>query len=365
MELSTYWYFVLPVSIIGLLCIIGNIRPATLPERIVWRFLMWQPVVLLVTFLVMGMVNTAYLLSFTLYFIFFYVCIKIRLTNIEICKILNSYMLSGIIVGALLVTIPTSYGHGEIRFTLQLFSDHLIDPNYLGAFMVFPYIIALAKLFFVSSLRTILYYLACAIILVVGIFLTGSRSALIASFIGMFFIIFQFLKGGLNLKIIALCSFFLLIVTVLLSSFIPENTYARLFMESYNDGSNASRVLYWKSGLDAFCQHPIFGYGYTSEMDAIKKVVRKEYIAHNTFIAILIHFGILGFSLYFHGVYKLLTRILRYKEYILFGSLIATLQLAFVVSAQVSIFFWFPIILIVCIVNDMKYSNQRTLINYL
>ena len=362
-ELSSYWYFVLAVCSIGFLKI-KKIAPSTRYERFIWFCLCWQVIVFLITLIVMGKVNTAYLFSYLLYFIFFYICLKIRFSSIEIKQILSSYMFSGVLVSGLIITLLIPYGDGNIRFSLQLFDNPMFDPNYLAAFLVFPGVITFSKMIFKLSLVNIILYGTFFLIIVIGLFLTGSRSAMIAVLIGSFFTYAHFFSKNLSLSKIIWSIAILYIVVIVVVFFLPEGTYARLFMESYNDGSNLKRLTNWNAGLEAFYRHPLFGYGYTSEMEAIKNAINKELVAHNSYIGLLIQFGVVGFTIYAVGISYLLVHLFKKKEYMLLGSVLSTLQLSLVVSAQVAVFFWFPIIAVVCIDNDMQY-NEKNIREYL
>lgn len=359
MELSSYWYFVLAICVGGIIYTRNNLMPKIQYEKYIFFCIIWQILVIPITFIVMGKVNMAYLLSFILFLSFFYVCLKLKLDDSEIRKILNSYIYSGVIVSILLFTQPIPYGSGDIRFTLRLHEDSLLDPNYLAALLVFPAILAFSKLLFNFSFKAIILWGTFFLIILIGLFLTGSRNAMISVAIGALFSFFQYIRKGLNLKKLIFSFIMLYIVVLVVLHFLPEGTYSRLFLESYHDDSNTKRILDWKAGLDAFFQHPIFGYGFTSEFDAIKISTRKELVAHNTFIGLLIQFGITGFLIYLVGLYHLIIDFSRNKELMLLGATLATLLLALIVSAQVSVFFWFPIIAIVCIYNNMRRNNKQ------
>lgn len=365
-ELADYYYFIIAVSIIGLLNLFfkRNLFPKNNIERYLFFCFLWLIVPFFVAYFVIGQVSSAYLLSYILYFVFFYICLKYRFSNLEIGKILNSYILSGLIVGLLIISQHTMYYDTGGRYSVQVFDNPIFDPNYLAAFLVFPALLSFVIVLYSTSWK-ILLYIFVLFVIVGGLLMTGSRNGMISFLLGAFFIFMQ--RFSLKLKVSRIISLllFISITITLVLNYVPEETYLRLFVDSYNDGSNHTRLMDWDAGWRSFLIHPILGYGFVSEMDAIKFALGKSLLAHNTYIGLLIQFGVIGFSFFIIGISKLIKKLIVCHDLVLFGFIIATLQLSLVVSAQVAFFFWIPIIIIVCVVNNVNYDKDFIVKNLL
>ena len=365
-ELADYYYFVLTICFIGFFDL--NLKKRLFPDNSIEKYLVlcifWLIVPFLVALFVIGQVSSAYSQSFILYFLFFYICLKYRFSHFEMRKILNSYVISGLIVGLLIITQHNMYDNIGERFSVQLFDHPMFDPNYLAAFLVFPAIITFSKVIYSTSWRAILY--SCVLVtILVGLLMTGSRNGMISFFLGAFFVYKQRFSIKLNFGKILFIIIFLNVVIPLVLNFVPEETYMRLFVNSYDDGSNLQRLNDWSAGLNTFLKNPILGYGFTGEMDAIRYAIGKNLVAHNTYIGLLIQFGIIGFFFFFIGFARLIKDLWAHHDFLLLGLFFAVLQLSLVVSGQVAFFFWIPIIIIVCILNCMNYDKKLTIKDFL
>ena len=360
--IADYWYFVLFICVIGLF----NFKKCLAQDRTISNYLktlaILQLIASFISLFVFSKISTGYLFSYLLWILFFIICLNFRFNSDEIKKIFSGYILSGTLIGLIMIFQRTDvYDGGGERFTIQLLGHEKFDPNFLAAYLVFPCIICFARLLFNFERKNLFYFLS----IIIGLLMTASRAAMLSSFTGIAFcIIAHSIYIGKFNNLFKYCFVFGMLVIVLLL-FLPEATYNRLFVTSYNDDSNSKRLLDWSIGLETFLQRPILGYGMIGEMEAIIMATGKKYLAHNTYIALLIHYGFVGSVLILCGILSLVIKILKKNEVILLGCLVSILLSCFLISAQVTLFFWIPLILIACCIQNIYRGYNKSFIEFL
>lgn len=289
-----------------------------------------------------GVFSSGYILSYLLYFTLAIVMLGQKYTEKEIRQLLHAYIFSALVITLILFLQRYDfYGSGNTRHTIHVMSNEAFDPNFLAAYLVVPAVIS----FFGMLRRFHWLYLASFLLITAGIFYTSSRGAMLSEVIGLGIIVLDFFKGKKKIRRIAAVVLLLAVGFLLAREFIPSTSLSRLFnFKTYKDSSNAKRLLDWKYGLMAFAKRPLFGYGMQGELGIIQSAIGVDYISHNTFIAFLLQFGCMGCLLFLAGLWTLYRRI-RHNA-LLLACLLATLSASFLVSAEVAIFFWLPIIYI-------------------
>jgi O-antigen ligase len=127
-----------------------------------------------------------------------------------------------------------------------------------------------------------------------GILLTASRGALLATLPAWLFVLGTFPRLNLFLRF--------LIVTILISVLfiapllIPESSFERLSTlgASISQGDLGNRMDVWRGGILVFSEHPLFGIG----NGAFPTTVPAREVAHNIFLSILTEVGLVGFGLF-------------------------------------------------------------------
>jgi len=128
-----------------------------------------------------------------------------------------------------------------------------------------------------------------------GLALSGTRTALIASLVGMAF--------GLtlltHLRIWARIAIFLLLAAVILI-LLPYVQTLKSFQRlgttatELTEGDLNNRTKNWSEGLDSFVEHPIIGVG----SNMYRSVNSLGKVGHNSFISVLVELGLIGFLLF-------------------------------------------------------------------
>ncbi len=309
-------------------------------------------IVLIVAFInaaIKGVISTGYIFSYLLFLMVAFVMVSQNYTSKELNKLLDAYVLSAVFIAIILFLQRYDYyGGGNERHTIIILSHDAIDPNFLAAYMVVPCIIAFSRTIKHFDLRNTIMFLC----IIAGTLYTSSRGALLSVVAGVGIILFSSLKGEKKLHIMIASLLVVIICVIVAIKFLPNNSILRLInINSYYDNSNAKRLLDWKYGLSAFRIHPIMGYGLQGEMSIIKKMLGVNYISHNTYIALLLQFGIIGATFFSLSMIHIF---LKVKNNItLVACLVSTLIVAVFISGETAIFFWLPIIYL-DVIGNMK-----------
>ena len=358
--IADYWYFIFPTSLLMITYFCKSGIVFTRASKFLAFFLLYQIIPLFVSVFIVGDTNSGYFLSYVLYIGFFILLLLYPFTEKDYKKILNAYILSGAIIGALIAYQKVDYYDGSgYRYTIQILGHEKFDPNFLGAYLVFPFIILLAKLFRKFSYLNIIYFFLISI----GVLYTASRTSMVGCFLGLLFVLRDLMKRkkvkrkSTILFVVISCVVILYIVLLVL----PEGTFNRLFVYSYMDASNEKRLDDWEYGIKAFQLRPLLGYGFLGEMDIINMATRTQMIAHNTYIGLILQYGVIGCKIMIIGLICLWKKIWDIKEQLLLGVYITTLIVVLMVSAEVAVFLWFPIILTTGITEIIRRNRKLSL----
>lgn len=128
-----------------------------------------------------------------------------------------------------------------------------------------------------------------------GLSLSGTRTALLASIVGMAFGIASLTR----LRLVARLAIFLLLAAAILT-LLPYVQDLRSFQRfsttgpELTEGNLNNRTNNWAEGLETFTEHPVLGVG----ANMYRSVNSLGKLAHNSFISILVELGSVGFALF-------------------------------------------------------------------
>lgn len=131
-----------------------------------------------------------------------------------------------------------------------------------------------------------------------ALFLAGSRAGLVSAAVGM--IMFPLIMSRLpRWQRIA---FFVVCGAGLIGglSLIPQDTWERIATmgTDISQGTLTHRTVIWSAGLEVFRDHPIVGIGSGAYGTAIVRAVDIPFVAHNSFLSVLVELGVIGAMLW-------------------------------------------------------------------
>jgi len=139
---------------------------------------------------------------------------------------------------------------------------------------------------------------------ITAILLSASRTALVVSFAGFLYPLWTWRKSDLSQKISSLVLFGLLVLGPLYLA--PSSSRQRLstLLAEATTGTLHNRKQIWKAGLKVFLlERPLLGVGAGGYPEAVRPrlgtpaIAGHQYVAHNTYLSVLVESGLIGFGL--------------------------------------------------------------------
>lgn len=352
--IADYFVFILGFFV---MCIFSRIKIKMDDNTIIFFLLMAYNAVGIGIALFYGAFSTGYILSYYMFLILGLFMYSMDYSIAELKILVDSYVLSGAFTSAvLLLQRYDFYGAGNERHSIKFMSNLAIDPNFLAAFLVFPAVVSFAKTLYGFSVKRLIVFG----IIFVGIVYTSSRGAVLSFAIGALFVLYGVFHEKRKAKILFRICILALCGCIVILQFVPMNSIIRIInLDSYNDSSNAKRLFDWASGWTAFKKSPLWGYGLQGEMSIIQKVLGIKFISHNTYIAFLLQYGIVGLILPVCGIVKIM--LAAKKNYAFLGAMVSSMAASFLVSGEVALFFWLPIFYTMILAKKYNLSEQMKL----
>jgi O-antigen ligase len=232
------------------------------------------------------------------------------------------------------------YYSDSSRLTLSFLDGQRIDPNHLSAHLVAPCILAFMNGLSNRRRRNRLFYFGAALLIVVGIFSTGSRGALLALLAGLFSVVFFSKKRSVSrLFAYAVLAGIGLIVVI---KVIPSEMVSRFFdVRTWMDASNKRRFQLWLNAWEAIKSSPVLGHGLSSTGPLIGAVTGTVSPAHNTYLETWVQMGGIAVAII---LYLMLDAFKNASSAYIKGVIVATAVFSVFISAEMNFYFWFNII---------------------
>lgn len=290
--------------------------------------------------------TTTALFAQPLIFAFVFIFSGFSLNEMELKKVVNSFIWAGtgFSIYLFLFHFPMGAGHFSIKTFWGPYD--CIDPNYLAAFMFVPAVILLKRALFTHQN---LFNIVLACINILATILTGSRAAFLAIAMALTLLMFANWNIKTCLSILSL----LIVGYVISISIFDDTLFNRLFVNSYVDGSNMSRFFLWKQGIIYTLQnYPLTGTGLAPIYLTL------DTTSHNSFIAIFNYFGIIGFTLWAMLMYKIFRGLLNRDLYMFLSVYIGFIFVYCMIPGNISFGFWLIILLLVMVIR-FKQENSH------
>jgi putative inorganic carbon (hco3(-)) transporter len=170
-----------------------------------------------------------------------------------------------------------------------------LDPNHFAAALLLPIAIVLVWALEVRGLLAKLGLFAAFGVLMVGVYASGSRGALVAI---VAIICYLFVRTRHRLALASLA-----VLGAGVSLAIKSSMWTRFLADV---GTGSGRTSIWSVGIHAFMNHPVIGVGVATFADAYNRLLMKYFIslyapwdraAHNIILMVAVELGIVGLAL--------------------------------------------------------------------
>ncbi|MBC8167513.1 MAG: O-antigen ligase family protein [Bryobacteraceae bacterium] len=224
----------------------------------------------------------------------------------QICRTARQQrlLLAAYAAGATVASIATIVRYGQhLQTYWNRYAAPGFDPNDLGitVSIAIPVALYLASRSTsgVASIFRIAVVLYCTAIL-----LTGSRTALIASLAAFTLVAWTWRNSSTGQRISGLALTLLLISGAVLLA--PKESRSRISTigRELTQGTLHNRTTIWKAGVKVLRRYKLVGAGAGAYPAAVKPLIGvpgrpgHEYVAHNTFLSVLVETGLIGFALF-------------------------------------------------------------------
>ncbi len=177
------------------------------------------------------------------------------------------------------------------------------DPNDFGLLLALSLPMAFYLGLGANGWRRWLCYGAAAVV-IAAILLTASRTALIASFAAFAFVAGTWRGAAAFQRIASLALLAYLLLNLFAIAPAPTRDRLATIPTEVAQGSINSRKQIWKSGARVWLHHPVLGVGAGAYPEAVRPqlgaptVPGARYVAHNTFLSVLVEGGVIGFAVW-------------------------------------------------------------------
>lgn len=179
------------------------------------------------------------------------------------------------------------------------------NPNHFGTFMTITFILGI---FFLMKEKKKMKFVIFEILILSGVLFSGSRSAMIWSFVGVTILIYNMRKYcDLKFKKRYLILFFIFIV-VLLTLNREELERLTLILEGFKNKDfnmiSGYRGYIWASSFEMMKANPLFGIGNGNVQKEMINYINHEFGTHSLYVSLLVENGIVGFTAFMTFVFR-------------------------------------------------------------
>lgn len=288
---------------------------------------------------------------------------SVRMRSTEKIRMLeNIFILGGIIsVVYILATQDISQIMQQESISAEAYritTSSASDANGSAARLLLPFSISTWKCVDRSedAPRFKLFYLVSSFVLSIFMLLTGSRTALIAILAVLLIYIFLGFQHSVirNTVIIVLIGF---LVYTLMSQFMPEKLFDRLFsIQRYDlDTQSNSRTKIWESAFQyVLPSMPLWGFGIGNSPVAMYSVAGYYQGTHNTYLSILMEFGIFGIPAFLYLLFSMLKKMLSHRIIVGFASMVGLMIVMMFIDVYRVKFMWAALLYFMILIDNAK-----------
>jgi O-antigen ligase len=209
-------------------------------------------------------------------------------------SLLRAYVFGSCI--AIVGTVQSFLGGQPLHY--QRYAEEGVDPNDLALALV----VSIPMAWFLASATrktwvALLYYIYIGAA-IFAILLTSSRGGVIAATVSLLIVPLTWVRQKRSRKFIVAALTFTALSAGL--KYVPEESLARISTTGADvrQGTLDARRYIWVVGLAKFTDHPIVGVGGSAFRTAVSDDIPDGIVAHNTFLSVLVEYGVVGAGLF-------------------------------------------------------------------
>ncbi len=337
------------------------------------RFKLQIDYIWLLVWLIISVVSVVWSSSFEWwsYFIQIYagqVLFVIFVIHLPIVYINLRIVAKGMVIGAAFASAVLLLFPGSSSFTSDgrrtiMFLGAKMDPNILGAIFIIAIFCAVYLFKKEKGYLYRVFFVAMVLLLVAGVFLTGSRGSVIALAASLLLMAAMYLikqkRKKTTIYVLLGIAAIILILYFALPDSLLSNRYSITSILGLNEYDNKmhNRYTIWLSSLKLFVKNPLFGYGCGNFFTAIETVYR-QCASHNLVVLELVEMGVIGSLPFFVFLFKLSAKAKNYCPIPLFCMLVAIAVVSLTLDSLPYKYFW-VVLLIVGISARQERERQR------
>jgi O-antigen ligase len=250
----------------------------------------------------------------------------------DLCRTMDR---SRIVLACYVAGACVASGATLVRFVQHLQTYYLryaapgFDPNDLGVTVALAIPPALYLAALSRGVRAWLFR-GAVVLCGIAVLLTASRTALIATAVSFAFVFATWRSSGWTQRLSGIA--LLVLLGAGMFALAPKASRQRISTigSEIRRGTLHKRTTIWKAGIRAWKSRKLTGVGSGAYPDAVRPIIGvpgiagHEYVAHNTFLSVMVETGAIGFVLYFGFLCVLATfaSVMRGQERVLWAVLL-------------------------------------------
>lgn len=242
---------------------------------------------------------------------------------------------------------------GNIRYSIGITGIYK-NPNYVASFIVLS---VLTLLFLLVNKKLKMRYkvitLTCAIIMIVSVFLTGTRAAIISVILSVLSFFIYYSKNHKNIILRALPFVLLIFATVFYYDRIVE--IVELIGSERGGFTEDVRTESWLHALKIIGNSPLFGYG----INSWNSFRGNDYLGglHNVFLEYFLNQGLIGLVFLMFTMFVGWSKVKKTDRFIVFSFCLINTFPLFFQNGLIDITFWRVLLMNRIIIDYSSYSE--------
>ena len=249
----------------------------------------------------------------------------------------------------------------EGRATISIFGAAQ-DPNYIGFLFIVPMAWSVQGFLKDTTKRKRLQSIACCIVMVYCVLLTGSRGTLIGLLVvGIVSAVSKFKSLAGKITFCLITGAVALVGFIALLSLLPENLAARYRFDSMMSSRGTGRFDLWLDSFEALRSAPhkiLFGFGTSSSFTVIQQAT------HNYLIQLLLELGVVGVGLFLGFFCIWFYRLVKIHDILSLSILSGCFGIAMSLSVNTDYHFWIVLTIGIVCRNPNRNLERRRLDEY-